>query len=230
MERPEVGGGSERNVDGLRIEFAKGFDAGDLLLGPFRGTAEDTGVSDGRIFVGEEGVDGVADVTGFDKLGAVVVVDSALVTKMAGFVEDEGMRRGLRAIGAGGGLGFTVVNVGIAEMLVGDADFHFVEGVADVRGVEFIDTDGSGIVRLNGDKGDATIPVVVSELLDALLVHLGDGAVVADENDDEDGAGRIVGERMDLAIDAGEREIGGGRTDGENGVRLLSGEKEREKK
>jgi hypothetical protein len=54
--------------------------------------------------------------------------------------------------------------------------------------------------------------------------------VVADENDDENGVGRIVGERMDLAIDAGEREIGGGRTDGENGVRLLSGEKEREKK
>jgi hypothetical protein len=123
------------------------------VLGPFRGTAEDAGVSDGRIFVGEDGVDGVAGVTGFDELGAVVVVDSALVTKMAGFVEDEDMRRGLRAVGAADGLGFTVVNVGIAEMLVGYADFHFVEGVADVRGVEFIDTDGSGIVRLNGDKG-----------------------------------------------------------------------------
>jgi hypothetical protein len=54
--------------------------------------------------------------------------------------------------------------------------------------------------------------------------------VVAHENDDENGVGRIVGERMDLAIDAGEREIGGGRTDGENGVRLLSGEKVREEK
>jgi hypothetical protein len=180
--------------------------------------------------VGEEGGDGVAGVTGFDKLGAIAVVDAALVTKMADFIEDEDMRRGLRAVGAGGGLGFTIVKVGIAEMLVGDADFHFVEGVADVGGVEFIDTDGSGIIGLNGDNGDATIAVVVSKLLDALLVHLGDGAVVADENDDEDGAGRIVGERMDLAIDAGEREIGGGRTDGENGVRLLSGEKEREEK
>jgi hypothetical protein len=54
--------------------------------------------------------------------------------------------------------------------------------------------------------------------------------VVAGENDDENGVGRIVGERMHLAIDAGEREIGGGRTDGENGVRLLSGEKERVEK
>jgi hypothetical protein len=187
-------------------------------------------VSDGRIFVGEKGVDGVAGVTVFDELGAIAVVDAALVTKTADFIEDEDMRRGLRAVGAGGRLGFTIVKVGIAEMLVGDADFHFVEGVADVGGVEFIDTDGSGIIGLHGDNGDAAIAVVVSKLLDALLVHLGDGAVVADENDDENGVGRIVGERMDLAIDAGEREIGGGRTDGENGMRLLSGEKEREQK
>ena len=83
---------------------------------------------------------------------------------------------------------------------------------------------------MNGDKGDATIAVVVGKLLDALFVHLRDGAVVAGENDDEDGACSIVGERVGFAVNARKRKIGGRRTNGEDWVSLLRREEERKQK
>ena len=63
---------------------------------------------------------------------------------------------------------------------------------------------------MNGDKGDATIAVVVGKLLDALFVHLRDGAVVAGENDDKDGARSIVGERVGFAVNARREKSGAG--------------------
>jgi len=56
---------------------------------------------------------------------------------------------------------------------------------------------------------------------------LRDGAVVAGENDDENGAGRIIGERVRFAIDARERKIGSRRARGEDRVRLLRGKEKR---
>ena len=125
---------------------------------------------------------------------------------------------------------FAIVEVGIAKMLVCDANFHFVERVADVGGVEFVDAEGLRVVGLNGDECHATIAVVVSELLDALLVHLRDRAMVACENDDEDGARRIIGERMHFAIDTREREIRSQRARGKDRVSLLRGKEERKEK
>ena len=115
-------------------------------------------------------------------------------------------------------------------MLVSDANFHFVERVADVGGVEFVDAEGLRVVGLNGDECHATIAVVVSELLDALFVHLRDRAMVACENDDEDGARRIIGERMHFAIDTREREIRSQRARGKDRVSLLRGKEGRKEK
>ena len=180
-------------------------------------------MGDGRIFVGEESVDGVAGVCRVDLLNAVGVVEAAFVAEMAGEVEDEDMGRGLRTVSAGDGLRFAIVEIGIGEVLPGNADFHFLESIGDVGGIEFIDAESVGVVGLNDDDGDALGSVGVEELLDALLVHLGDRTVIAGEDDGEDGAGGVVGEGVGVAVDAGEREIGSGGADGEDGVVEVSG-------
>jgi len=75
----EIGGGNERNIDRLGIEFAEGRHAVGLFFSPFRGAAEDAGVRDGWVFVGEKRVDGIAGIIGFDQFGAITVVDAAFV-------------------------------------------------------------------------------------------------------------------------------------------------------
>jgi hypothetical protein len=54
--------------------------------------------------------------------------------------------------------------------------------------------------------------------------------MVACENDDENGARRIIGERMHFAIDAREREIRSQRAHGEDRVSLLRAKEKRKKK
>jgi hypothetical protein len=54
--------------------------------------------------------------------------------------------------------------------------------------------------------------------------------MVACENDDEDGARRIIGERMHFAIDTREREIRSQRARGKDRVSLLRGKEERKEK
>ena len=71
------------------------------FLSPFRGTAEDARVCCRRIFVGEKRLDNVAGVLGFDEFTAIAVVHAAFVAEVAGLVEDENVRRGLRPVGAG---------------------------------------------------------------------------------------------------------------------------------
>jgi hypothetical protein len=97
----EVVGGSQRDIDSLGIELAESGDALGLLFSPFRGTAEDARVCCRRIFVGEKRLDNVAGVLGFDEFTAIAVVHAAFVAEVAGFVEDENVRRGLRPVGAG---------------------------------------------------------------------------------------------------------------------------------
>ena len=63
---------------------------------------------------------------------------------------------------------------------------------------------------------DALEGVLVVEALDALLVHLRDGAVVARKNDGEYGIRGVVGEEVRLPVDAGQGEVGGGGADGED--------------
>jgi len=50
---------------------------------------------------------------------------------------------------------------------------------------------------------------------------LRDRAVIAGEDYDQDGAGRVVGEFVNRSVDAGEFEIGRGRAEGKDGMRLL---------
>jgi hypothetical protein len=210
--------GDGRDFDGLRIEFADDGDAINGFLGPLGGTAERAGVGDGRIFVGQEGVDGVAGVLRFDLFNAVGVVEAAFVAQVPSGIEDENVRRGLRAIGTSSGLGFAVVEIRISEVLPGHPDFHILERVRGVGGIQFIDAEGLGIVGLDDHDGDTFGGVVVVELLDALLVHLGDGAVVAGEDDGEDRAGGVVREGVCFAVDAGKRKIRGREADGEDRV------------
>jgi hypothetical protein len=54
--------------------------------------------------------------------------------------------------------------------------------------------------------------------------------MVACENDDEDGARRIIGERMHFAIDTREREIRSHRARGEDRVSLLRRKEGRKEK
>jgi hypothetical protein len=51
--------------------------------------------------------------------------------------------------------------------------------------------------------------------------------MVAGENDDEDGAGRIISQRVRFAVNAREREIGSRSAHGKNRVSLLRGKEER---
>ncbi len=52
-------------------------------------------------------------------------------------------------------------------MLILSPDLHLFETVADIGGIQFIDSDRRGIIRLNHNEGDAAILVVRSKLRDA---------------------------------------------------------------
>src|SRR4029077_9031102 len=159
---------------------------------------------DWRVLVGQQGVDGIARVLGLHLFDAVTVVDSPFVAQLALLIENEDVRRCLRTVGSSDGLRFPVVQIGVAQVLVGHTYFHFLQSIADVGGIEFIDANGLGVVTLNRDDGYTAIAVIVIELLDALFVHLGDGAVIACEYDNEDRAGGIVAEAVGIAINAGQ--------------------------
>ena len=95
----------------------------------------------------------------------------------------------------GGALGGAVIKIREVEMAVRGADFHFVERVADIGVAHFVEADGEGIVRLNGEEGDALILIIRSELFDAAFVELGGGAMVAGEDDGEELGGAEIGEQ-----------------------------------
>src|ERR1700732_4834734 len=117
------------------------------------------------------------------------------------------MRCGLRTVIPRDRLRLTVVKVWVVEMFVLNANFHFVETVADVGGVQFIDSNCLRVVRLNGDDGHAATAVVRLQLLDAFLVHWRDRTVMAGEYDAQDRTGRVIGKPMDFSIHAGQGKI-----------------------
>ena len=55
-------------------------------------------------------------------------------------------------------------------MLVGRADLHLREGVAHIRGIQLVDPEGFGRVRLDGHDGHPFVAIVFVEPLDALFV------------------------------------------------------------
>src|SRR5258708_21337453 len=86
-------------------------------------------------------------------------------------------------------------------------NFHFLEAVADIRRVQFIDSNGLRVVGLNCDNRHSAMAIVRFQLLDALLIHLRDRAVIAREYYDQYRTGRVIGETMDLSIHSGQGEI-----------------------
>src|SRR5260370_9255427 len=116
---------------------------------------------DRRVMVGEQGIVGVGGVLGLDLFGAVSVVDASFVTQLALLIENECMRRGLGTIGSGDGLRFAAVQIGVAQVLVGYANLHFFQSVADIGGIQLVDANGFGVVALNRDDGYPTVAVVV---------------------------------------------------------------------
>ena len=112
-----------------------------VLFLPLRRASEDTGVFHGHFAIRQQRVDRIAGVLSVHHFLAIAVVHAAFVAELAVLVEDEDVRCGLRAVGAGDRLRFAVVEVGVVEMFVLKANFHFVETVADVGGVQFIDAN-----------------------------------------------------------------------------------------
>ena len=93
------------------------------------------------------------------------------------------------------------------KVFVPDPNLHIVERVAHIGRVEFVNPNSLWIVPLDCDHGHALVAVVLVELFDALLIHLGDWAMVAGEDDDKNRAGCIVAELMNFAVHAREREV-----------------------
>jgi hypothetical protein len=150
----------------------------------------------------QERFDGVAGILRFHHFRAIAVIHPSFVTQLALLVENEDVWRSPGAKRASHGLRVAIVQVGVVEMLVRSPHFHFFQTVADVGRIEFIDANRFGIVGLNRNDCHTAIAVIGFELLDALFVHLRDWTMIAGEYDDQNGACGIVGQAMNLAIDA----------------------------
>src|SRR5260370_7661256 len=106
-------------------------------------------------------------------------------------------------------------------MLVFNADLHFFQAVADVGGIQFINTNRLGIIWLNSHHRDTLVAVIQSESLDALLVHLGNGAMIASKYDDKHCAGRIVRQTVCFSVYARQRKVWRRPTNRQNWMAVL---------
>jgi hypothetical protein len=75
------------------------------------------------------------------------------------------------------------------------------------RQVQFVNANSLRVIGLNGHDSHSAVPVIRFQLLDALLVHLADGTVIAGEYDDQDWACSIVGKAVDFPIHSWQGEI-----------------------
>jgi len=219
----ELVGGSGLQGDRLTFDFGEFGFAAFFLVNPFRGAADGRRFFDNDGLAGEEGVDGFTSVATGDKVFARIVVNAALVAKLALGVEDEEVGSSGGAVGASDFLVFAIVEIDEIEMAIGSAGFHVVEGVAYIGIAHLVEAHGHGIVGLDGDDGHAAVFVIGGDLLDARFVELRGGAVIAGEGDDENFGGGVVGEAVGLAVDTGEAKIGSGGADGERGGAVFVG-------
>ena len=175
--------------------------------------------SGGHRFTGEQRFDGVARFVLGHEFFALAAVDASLVAEDALVVEDESVRGRGRPVLERDRLGGAIGEIREVEVAILGADPHFGEGIADVGVSHFAVADGVRVVGIDGDHGYAAIAVIGGKLLDALLIHLRDGAVIAGEDQDQHFAGAVFGQVVELAVDAGQVEIGRGRTDAQDGGR-----------
>src|ERR1700757_321842 len=106
-------------------------------------------------------------------------------------------------------------------MFVFGSNLHFLEAVADVRGIEFVDSDRLGIIWFDRDDTCTAIFVLGGQLGKALLVHLRDRAMIAGEDDHQDSTGRVVREPMYRSVDPRKFKGRGGRSYRKNRMCLL---------
>src|SRR6185437_2198956 len=104
-----------------------------LLFDPFDTTAKGLGNGDGRLFAGEQRVDGITRIEAARGLrGVFGVVDAAVVAQPALGIEDKDMGCRDGAILFGGGFGFAIVEIGEVVSYLPGPGLHVVETVADV--------------------------------------------------------------------------------------------------
>ena len=108
----------------------------------------------------QHGVQGQARVLDLHQRFALRVIDAPLVLQLAFFVEDEDVRRGLRAVGLGHRLRLAIVEVGEIEMAVFGADFHLFQAVAHVGVAQLGELDGLGVVGIDAHEVHAFAAVV----------------------------------------------------------------------
>ena len=180
------------------------------LFGPLRGASMGTRDGLGNGFASEEGLDRLAGVVFFNRgrIAVAGVVETAGVAELPLAVEEEEVRRRHGTIGTGGGLGLAVVEVGKGELVARGVEFHLFERIAVERVTEFIEADGFGIVRRDGDELESLVAIGLDEGLHPRLGPLRAGAVVAEKEDREDFGIGIVGEPVLFAVDARKVEIG----------------------
>ncbi len=221
----ETVGADRIDVDGNALDLGECGLASFFFVHPLGGAADGGSLCDGHGLVRKERVDGVASIADGDERFARIVVQTAGVAELALRVEEEKVRSGGGAIGARDALRFAVVEVGKVEVAVGGADFHVVERVANVGIAQLVETHSIGIIGLDSNEGHVALTIVGHEPLDAGLVELSGGAMIASEDDDEDFARGVVLEAVGLAVNSGKAKLGSRGADGENGDGFVGGQK-----
>ena len=139
------------------------------------------------------------------------------------------MRRGGGAEFQGKCLGLAVEEIREIESALAGPELHVVKVVPEVRVAELVQTDGGGTIGGHGDHRDATRLIVACESLDAFLIGLGGGAVVAGEDDRQHAGPGIFGFRVPIAVDS--RQVKGGqwRANRQGGMSHAVGSNKRER-
>ena len=207
-QRFQPGGVDEIQLHGLLLDFRHLGGAAFFFRRPLDGTAESWSLRCSHGFVRKDGIDRVPCVLPFDEGNARAIVDAALIAQLARLIEDKDVRRGGRAILARCCLRFAVVEIREIEVAVLGPDFHFVERIGEIGVAHFVEADRFRIVGLDGNNGDAAVAIIGGELLDAVLVELSGGTVIAGEDDSKDLGGGEIGEMVSLAVDTRQSEIG----------------------
>ena len=92
---------------------------------------------------------------------------------------------------------------------------HSGQRVRHIRIGELLRTNGLRSIGIDRDDGDTAAAVVLVQLLNALLVELRGGTVVARKDHDQHRTAGVLRERVGLAVGAGQRKRRSGRANGQ---------------
>ena len=202
-------------IDRLRFPFLLGL--GDVVaLGvPLRRAAHDDGLRRRDGLAGEQLDHGVAGVVRGHRLRILEarVVHAADVTELALPIEEEDVGRREAAIGLGGGLRVTVVEIRKRETRVARVELHLRVAVVVFAVAELIDADAVGAVGVDGNDVEALRLELLRERDETRLRGVRVRTVVGEEDHHEELRSLVVGEGVRLAVDAEELEVGSGVTE-----------------